>query len=774
MASPVETPTERHQRLANRQRETDEKEKEAAAFIERLATEKAERQQNNKRLTATERLLMENKQKQEEEEMLLEEKQQREEEGEKRAASTSTATDAMMEEVEEQMEEDDSDASGVAAEEPPPPAKRRKKKDRHKKKRSREKTQVTTTFAEVVNSPPSLIRRGKYSASGGLKETANEEKMQSYMHKNKRYLWDMGIELTAEDKYSELTHALRSLLTNGQMADSTLVMEPIIEGGKRLVNPSDIPFNHTALGLHVKVKGGSGSFKMKKPWKKNINDSDDEGDELRHPVVKFTIAFSSDETPEEMLDRVDAEWGKLGGLKTWPNKMGAFATLTPVVLYIVHNGGHKPTLLRELTAILEQARDAAALEDSDFQWAGKEIPVMGLRPNIPRIPGQDTTVFSGWSQQQAWMRKCLHVEVDRKEADCIRALVTEAKTRNLFAPMWGRNAKLCAMADEDTRHVDLSNLSSFVKHHVNYHASMTSDGLVGIANLDKPVPFYSVSDRNVLAGHMTLRHVLYNYVKLTDGHALCAELHQLSPLSSVDVVIPNTPEAERMMLMMKKNLGAYLNYYLTDLGMGPIFINNLLRASIDPSMLHGIQHCTWDKKTRLLITPECEEEEQKKAMETAAWYKNSFEAFTDGKGKKPKSRKDFASPDMMFDLDGDLSVNTIHNRPGKGYSGSPGAAVLDLSGKEREKEEIVIDDTGEDNMSAMSQLSKGELIELLKSAGINSTHKKGSRPTTQDSKSSSTDSGSRSSRSSESSGSSSSSNSSAELRASTKKAADEG
>ena len=100
--------------------------------------------------------------------------------------------------------------------------------------------------------------------------------------------------------------------------------------------------------------------------------------------------------------------------------------------------------------------------------------------------------------------------------------------------------------------------------------------------------------------------------------------------------------------------------------------------------------------------------------------------------------------------------------------------MLDLSGKEREKEEIVIYDTGEDNMSAMSQISKGELIELLKSAGINSTHKKGSRPTTQDSKSSSTDSGSRSSHSSESSGSSSSSNSSAELRASTKKAADEG
>ena len=88
-----------------------------------------------------------------------------------------------------------------------------------------------------------------------------------------------------------------------------------------------------------------------------------------------------------------------------------------------------------------------------------------------------------------------------------------------------------------------------------------------------------------------------------------------------------------MMLMMKKNLGAYLHYYLTDLGTDTTFIKDLLRASIDPSLLHNIQHCTWDKKSRLLITPDCEEEEQKKAMETAAWYKNSFESLTNGKGE---------------------------------------------------------------------------------------------------------------------------------------------
>jgi len=77
MASPAETPTERHQRLANRQRERGEKERVAAGFIERLATEKAERQKNNKPPTAKELLVSENKEKEEEGERLKVEKQRR-------------------------------------------------------------------------------------------------------------------------------------------------------------------------------------------------------------------------------------------------------------------------------------------------------------------------------------------------------------------------------------------------------------------------------------------------------------------------------------------------------------------------------------------------------------------------------------------------------------------------------------------------------------------------------------------------------------------------
>ena len=40
-----------------------------------------------------------------------------------------------------------------------------------------------------------------------------------------------------------------------------------------------------------------------------MDDSDDKEQELRHPVVKFTIVFLSDNRPEDMIDRVHVENG---------------------------------------------------------------------------------------------------------------------------------------------------------------------------------------------------------------------------------------------------------------------------------------------------------------------------------------------------------------------------------------------------------------------------------------------------------------------------------
>ena len=729
----------------------------------------SEPRQINKRPTATERLLAENKAKAEEEALLKDERQQRDlaqqaekDEAREKKAEADEANAKKADEEEQKKRSDDEREDVTQAttmgedkdqgretntpsdtRDPqlsPLRKKNRKEKKKRTKKNKRDKEPVVPTFADMVlESPPSLIRQGKFSGTKAPAEEKREEELQQYDHKFKRYLWDMAIELCAEDKYAEFTLALRSLYENGVKVDNKLVIEPVMKGkGRKITRMEDIPFNHTDLGMNIRVQGGGYAFAMKKPWKKNLDDDNNDDEELINPVVKFTIAFSSDERPEDMMERVDAEWGKLGGRKTWPRAIPAFITTTPVVLYRIHNGGHRATLLKEFETILAEARDLATLEDPDYVHAHKAIPPMGLQPKVPRVPGQDTTLFTNWTKKQQWLRKCLHVEVDRNEAQMVQDLVTEAKERNLIAPVWGKSVRLSNVADDDTRHVDLADLASYVKHHINYHASMTGDGLPGIINLDKEVPFFAASDPNRIVGHMSLRYALYRFMKLADGHSLFAELHQESPLASVDAVIPNTPEAETMVLMMKRNIGAFLHFYFEG-KMDERFKTDLLKASIDPSLLHEIEHCTWDPLTKVLLTPNEEKAKEAKTMEDAAWYHDEFAALTGADGTKGKKKKSYANAEMLYDMDGDQSVQTLHNRPGKGYAGSPGAARLDLGKKNNTSDGMDIDTAEGDDMSALSCLSKGELLERLRRTTL-AAKDTGPRPDN-DNKSSSDDSG---------------------------------
>ena len=54
---------------------------------------------------------------------------------------------------------------------------------------------------------------------------------------------------------------------------------------------------------------------------------------------------------------------------------------------------------------------------------------------------------------------------------------------------------------------------------------------------------------------------------------------------------------------MNENVAAYLTHMLPSLGIGETFIKNLLKVSIDPSLIHEMVHCTWDAQTFTLTTP---------------------------------------------------------------------------------------------------------------------------------------------------------------------------
>ena len=67
---------------------------------------------------------------------------------------------------------------------------------------------------------------------------------------------------------------------------------------------------------------------------------------------------------------------------------------------------------------------------------------------------------------------------------------------------------------------------------------------------------------------------------------------------------------------------------------------------------------------------------------------------------------------MLYDIDGEHYVKTIHEHPGKGYAGTLGAATIDLQIKPKSKEYVVDDDYYEES-SNLSNMSRYELIAWL-------------------------------------------------------------
>ena len=75
-----------------------------------------------------------------------------------------------------------------------------------------------------------------------------------------------------------------------------------------------------------------------------------------------------------------------------------------------------------------------------------------------------------------------------------------------------------------------------------------------------------------------------------------------------------------MVEMMKKQLPAYLTFYLDDLVMDKDFIRKLLTRACCPALMHEVYSCQWDKETKVLTTPGEEEEPENCAdIESAAW-----------------------------------------------------------------------------------------------------------------------------------------------------------
>ncbi len=149
-----------------------------------------------------------------------------------------------------------------------------------------------------------------------------------------------------------------------------------------------------------------------------------------------------------------------------------------------------------------------------------------------------------------------------------------------------------------------------------------------------------------------------NYLKMKDRHPMIPKAHQEDILMPTHIIIPNAPEAERMVGMMNKNLPAFLWHVLIEQGLPEDFITSLLNKSCKATMLAKATKWKWDSNSRTLTTEDkMNHEEETRAFEEASWFKDEFRL--SAKGSKQKKN---ATPEALFNLDGSGSVKTIQDR----------------------------------------------------------------------------------------------------------------
>jgi hypothetical protein len=97
-------------------------------------------------------------------------------------------------------------------------------------------------------------------------------------------------------------------------------------------------------------------------------------------------------------------------------------------------------------------------------------------------------------------------------------------------------------------------------------------------------------------------------------------------MGRVQAVIPNTPEAEQMILMMNENFPAYIGNVLREQGLPEPFLMDLFKCSCCPTMMSEVSLCSLDPGSGILTTLRESTDTQNLAdLKRAAWYKNAFE-----------------------------------------------------------------------------------------------------------------------------------------------------
>ena len=524
-----------------------------------------------------------------------------------------------------------------------------------------------SSFAETLLQTPKKVTPTQFS----LKKMKTVDDCK---HKHVVYIL-AELEVGGEngEKYENFHGSIAGIVTNMKNLDPSSVIYPSV-GKEVITEVRQLSPNMTVMAKHIvitpkgRIGGAIEKYKVRKQWKKNPEGPD----EFKDPKVEFTVVIGTDMNPKDFVHKLGLEFGRNGGQSMKIKPLKAYSTETFLVLHRFHTGIPWDVIIFEAKEILIKAREmgmAVEAEDNMGKVVGTwpAVPDVAVMINVPKVPGQNTSKFEGLSSQVSYARKAIHLDVNAEEKPYAMQLWKIAKDNGIATSKWGKQFLAAPyLKKEDIKHI--RKVCSVQHDHVNLQCSLMPMELEGITDIDKEVDIIDTDGKSTI-GVITLREILYKFVKMTDGSgSLFGQIHG-KPMGQIVGVVPNTALAESMVLSMNENVYVFLLTYLTkEVDMPKDLVTRILKKSVDPVVYNEAGKYTCDEKT-FNVSLIDKEKDQVESLTNASWWQNKFEedlAIKESKGKKGKKKGEYANAAMLYQMDDAKSVATFSSVPSKG------------------------------------------------------------------------------------------------------------
>ena len=142
--------------------------------------------------------------------------------------------------------------------------------------------------------------------------------------------------------------------------------------------------------------------------------------------------------------------------------------------------------------------------------------------------------------------------------------------------MWGKHVHVSKVVNKESTPSKIKCLMRVAQVHCNYQCLMVLEDLVSVTNLNASANLHQYEVATTL--HFSLRLVSLCFIILGSGHRLFAEVHQSNEvMGCIQAVIPATPEAVQMVLMISKTFPAYILNLLAEQGVPRDFLMDLFK-----------------------------------------------------------------------------------------------------------------------------------------------------------------------------------------------------